>query len=151
MIHAFFVNSQCNSKFKLTSTYINILKSQTIKIWWKLSPIFDYFSLTTKNHNSFILMKDTVDGIYHWFDYEIDDNIFEADLTGKGATYIDSNGGPLDKSKGLIIFLDAYIDSKEPRETDLKTVVKSVQLLKGTEHKNSQLDLAGAYFVNQYN
>lgn len=87
-----------------------------------------------------MLMKNTVDGIYHCFDYEIDDNIFEADLTGKGATYIDSDGGPVDKSKGLIIFLDAYIDSKEPRETDLKTVVKSVQLLNGTEHKNSQLD-----------
>lgn len=94
-----------------------------------------------------IAMNDTEYKNYHCFDYEIDDNIFEADLTGKGATWIDSDGGPLDKSKGLIIFLDAYIDSKEPRETDLKTVVKSVQLLKGTEHKNSQLDLAGAYFV----
>ena len=81
-----------------------------------------------------------MDGIYHWFDYDFDDFFLVADLTGKGATYIDSDGGPVDKSKGLIIFLDAYIDSKEPRETDLKTVVKSVQLLNGTEHKNSQLD-----------
>lgn len=93
-------------------------------------------------------MKDTVDGIYHCFDYEIDDNIFEADLTGKGATYIDSNGGALDKSKGLIIFLDAYIDSKEPRETDLKTVVKSVQLLKGQNTKTVSLTVKSVQLLN---
>jgi len=82
---------------------------------------------------------------WHGFNNPVEPNVFEADLTGEGASWTWENAVPLDKSKGLKIFLQTWNDDK-PFTSDYKTVVKSVQLLKGKKIVNEHLALNGALF-----
>ena len=78
---------------------------------------------------------------WHGYDNQIEPNVYEADLSGEGASWLGDNAGPLDKSKGLQIFLQTWDRKKEE-----KTVVKSIQLLKGKRQVNENLKLLGANF-----
>lgn len=75
---------------------------------------------------------------WHGFDNQVEPNVFEADLSGEGASWLEENGTNLDKSKGLKIILQTWERTKE--ET---TVVKSIQLLKGKRIANENLMIEG--------
>lgn len=62
-------------------------------------------------------------------------NVFEANLTGEGYSWKEENAQPLDKSKGIKIFLTNLEQKKG------KTVVKSIQFLKDNKIKNENLQL----------
>ena len=81
---------------------------------------------------------------WHGFDTPIEPNVYEVDLTGDGASWVGENATDLDKSKGLKIFFQAW-DNK-PFTKDYKTVVKSVQLLKGKRVINENLMIEGSRF-----
>ena len=72
---------------------------------------------------------------------QIEPNVYEVDLSGEGASWLGDNAGPLDKSKGLQIFLQTWDRKKEE-----KTVVKSIQFLKGKRVINENLMIEGAAF-----
>ena len=78
---------------------------------------------------------------WHGYDNQIEPNVYEADLSGEGASWLGDNAGPLDKSKGLQIFLQTWDRKKEE-----KTVVKSIQFLKGKRVVNENLMIEGAAF-----
>ena len=78
---------------------------------------------------------------WHGYDNQIEPNVYEADLSGEGASWLGDNAGPLDKSKGLQIFLQTWDRKKEE-----KTVVKSIQFLKGKRIVNENLMIEGAAF-----
>ncbi|MBP3743249.1 MAG: hypothetical protein J6J00_09715 [Treponema sp.] len=78
---------------------------------------------------------------WHGYDNQIEPNVYEADLRGEGASWLGDNAGPLDKSKGLQIFLQTWDRKKEE-----KTVVKSIQFLKGKRVVNENLMIEGAAF-----
>ena len=78
---------------------------------------------------------------WHGYDNQIEPNVYEADLSGEGASWLGDNAGPLDKSKGLQIFLQTWDRKKEE-----KTVVKSIQFLKGKRVINENLIIEGAAF-----
>lgn len=65
----------------------------------------------------------------HSFWTRVEENVLEANLTGKGADWITEGGTDLDKSKGMKIYLVSYVGEDAIRETDQTTVVKKVQLL----------------------
>lgn len=66
-----------------------------------------------------------------WYCFrQTEQNVYEASLTGEGANYIHENSPALDKSKGLNIFFRFW--SEKPLTKDCTTIIKSVQLLKGT-------------------
>ncbi|MCI5520892.1 MAG: hypothetical protein MR424_13725 [Treponema sp.] len=78
---------------------------------------------------------------WHGYDNQIEPNVYEVDLSGEGASWLGDNAGPLDKSKGLQIFLQTWDRKKEE-----KTVVKSIQFLKGKRVINENLMIEGAAF-----
>ena len=78
---------------------------------------------------------------WHGYDRQIEPNVYEADLSGEGASWLGDNAGPLDKSKGLQIFLQTWDRKKEE-----KTLVKSIQFLKGKRIVNENLMIEGAAF-----
>jgi hypothetical protein len=78
---------------------------------------------------------------WHGYDNQIEPNVYEADLSGEGASWTGDNAGPFDKSKGLQIFLQTWDRKKEE-----KTVVKSIQFLKGKRIVNENLMIEGAAF-----
>ena len=78
---------------------------------------------------------------WHGYDNQIEPNVYEVDLSGEGASWLGDNAGPLDKSKGLQIFLQTWERKKEE-----KTVVKSIQFLKGKRVINENLMIEGAAF-----
>lgn len=78
---------------------------------------------------------------WHGYDNQIEPNVYEVDLSGEGASWLGDNAGPFDKSKGLQIFLQTWDRKKEE-----KTVVKSIQLLKGKRIVNENLMIEGAAF-----
>ena len=78
---------------------------------------------------------------WHGYDNQIEPNVYEVDLSGEGASWLGDNAGPLDKSKGLQIFLQTWDRKKEE-----KTVVKSIQFLKGKRIVNENLMIEGAAF-----
>lgn len=78
---------------------------------------------------------------WHGYDNQIEPNVYEVDLSGEGASWLGDNAGPFDKSKGLQIFLQTWDRKKEE-----KTVVKSIQLLKGKRVINENLMIEGAAF-----
>ena len=78
---------------------------------------------------------------WHGYDNQIEPNVYEVDLSGEGASWLGDNAGPFDKSKGLQIFLQTWDRKKEE-----KTVVKSIQLLKGKRVVNENLMIEGAAF-----
>ena len=78
---------------------------------------------------------------WHGYDMQIEPNVYEVDLSGEGASWLGDNAGPLDKSKGLQIFLQTWDRKKEE-----KTVVKSIQFLKGKRVINENLMIEGVAF-----
>lgn len=78
---------------------------------------------------------------WHGYDNQIEPNVYEVDLSGEGASWLGDNAGPFDKSKGLQIFLQTWDRKKEE-----KTVVKSIQFLKGKRIVNENLMIEGAAF-----
>ena len=78
---------------------------------------------------------------WHGYDNQIEPNVYEVDLSGEGASWLGDNAGPFDKSKGLQIFLQTW-----DRKREEKTVVKSIQLLKGKRVINENLMIEGAAF-----
>ena len=92
-------------------------------------------SNTSKDVN--LCFRDPNHSNAHWFRFT-EQNVFEADLTGEGNSWKDENAQPLDKSKGIKIFLSNYEQKKG------KTVVKSIQFLKDNKIKNENLQLLGA-------
>ncbi|MCR4735467.1 MAG: hypothetical protein K5829_10740 [Treponema sp.] len=78
---------------------------------------------------------------WHGFDFQVEPNVFDVDLSGEGASWVEENGTNFDKSKGLKIILQTWDRTKEE-----KTVVKSVQLLKGKRQTNENLILEGKLF-----
>ena len=81
---------------------------------------------------------------FHSFNQQIETNVYEADLSGDGASYIVDDGTDLNKAAGFSIFLHYW--NEKPRSKDGKTVVKSVQLLKGKRQVNENLKLLGTNF-----
>lgn len=78
---------------------------------------------------------------WHGYDNQIEPNVYEVDLSGEGASWLGDNAVPFDKSKGLQIFLQTWDRKKEE-----KTVVKSIQFLKGKRIVNENLMIEGAAF-----
>lgn len=78
---------------------------------------------------------------WHGYDNQIEPNVYEVDLSGEGASWLGDNASPFDKSKGLQIFLQTWDRKKEE-----KTVVKSIQFLKGKRQINENLKLLEANF-----
>lgn len=78
---------------------------------------------------------------WHGYDNQIEPNVYEVDLSGEGASWLGDNAGSFDKSKGLQIFLQTWDRKKEE-----KTVVKSIQLLKGKRVINENLMIEGVAF-----
>ena len=82
---------------------------------------------------------------YHAFsNSQIQPGIYEADINGEGYSYINEDGTELHKSEGLSIFLHTW--NEKPRTKEQKTVVKSVQLLKGKRVANENLMIEGKPF-----
>lgn len=68
-------------------------------------------------------------------------NTYEVKLTGEGS---DSNEPLLDPSEGVRFLLQLWKD--KPLKKDMKTVVKSIELIKGKTSINENLKLAGSEF-----
>ncbi len=82
---------------------------------------------------------------YHEFrNSQIEPGVYDADISGEGYSYINEDGTELHKSEGLSIYLHTY--TEKPRTKDQKTVVKSVQLLKGKRVANENLMIEGTPF-----
>ena len=81
---------------------------------------------------------------YHSFNQKVDTNVYEADLSGEGASWKNDDATALNKANGLSIYLHYW--NEKPRSKDGKTVVKSVQLLKGKRQVNENLKLLGTDF-----
>lgn len=88
---------------------------------------------------------DSTHNNWHGFDSPIEPNVYEADLTGDGASWIGENATDLDKSQGLQIFFQTW-SNNIPFPKDYKTIVKSVQLLKGKKVVNENLTLEESSF-----
>ena len=86
---------------------------------------------------------------YHTFSTQIEPNVFEANLNGEGYSYKNDDSVTPDRSKGLS--LDIRTWNEKPRTKDQKTVVKSVQLLKGKRQTNENLILEGKLFGSSCN
>ncbi len=86
------------------------------------------------------LIMESSDGRnYHDFNFT-EPNVFEAELTGANAYWVNEDVTDFDKSKGMQIMLQSI--GSTPRETDQHTVVKSIEFLKDV--KNENLRIAGA-------
>ena len=83
---------------------------------------------------------------WHGYDNQIEPNVYEVDLSGEGASWLGDNAGPFDKSKGLKIFLQTWVDNNKPLPKNYKTVVKSIKFLKGKRVINENLMLLGTAF-----
>ena len=108
---------------------------------WDLSGIdlsdYDRIRIELESNNAsslMLVMRDENNQNYHTYKKPLESNVWEADLTGEGATWAEENSHPFDTSKGLKAFLGVY--SEKPFEKDQKTVVKSVQLIKGKRNEN---------------
>ena len=81
---------------------------------------------------------------YHTFSNQIEPNVYEADLSGEGYSYKNEDSVTPDRSNGLSIDIRTW--NEKPRKTEQKTVVKSVQLLKGKHTINENLMIEGKSF-----
>lgn len=81
---------------------------------------------------------------YYTFSNPVEKNVYEADLSGEGYSYKNEDSVTPDKSEGFSI--DVRTWNEKPRTKDQKTVVKSIQLLKGKRVANENLILLGANF-----
>lgn len=81
---------------------------------------------------------------WHGFNSPIEPNVWEAELTGENASWDGENATYLDKSKGVQIILQAW--NEKPRTQEERTVIKSIQLLKGKRQLNENLKLQGVDF-----
>ncbi len=80
---------------------------------------------------------------WHGYDNQIEPNVYEVDLSGEGASWLGDNAGPFDKSKGLQIFFQTWVDNNKPLPKNYKTVVKSIKFLKGKRIINENLMIEG--------
>ena len=96
-------------------------------------------SSTTNNYG--IRLCDSNYENWHGFNVQVEPNVFEFNLTGESASWVEDNGTDFDTSKGLIIIIGPWDRTKEE-----KTVVKSIQLLKGKRQINENLVLEGVNF-----
>ena len=78
---------------------------------------------------------------WHVFDQRVEPNVFEFNLSGEGASRIDDNGTDFDTSTGLKIIIQPWDRTKEE-----KTVVKSIQLLKGKKTPNKDIMIEDRQF-----
>lgn len=99
--------------------------------------------LESNNASNLKLIISRADG-GNWtcFD-QTEPNVYEADLSGEGRKW-GLDEGPIDRSKGMRFFLRS--DTGKPRSGEQKTVVKSIQLLKGKRVINENLMIEGAAF-----
>lgn len=81
---------------------------------------------------------------YYTFSNPVEKNVYEADLSGEGYSYKNEDSVTPDKSEGFSI--DVRTWNEKPRTKDQKTVVKSIQLLKGKKMMNENLMLLGTDF-----
>lgn len=81
---------------------------------------------------------------YYTFSNPVEKNVYEADLSGEGYSYKNEDSVTPDKSEGFSI--DVRTWNEKPRTKDQKTVVKSIQLLKGKKMMNENLILLGTDF-----
>lgn len=81
---------------------------------------------------------------YHTFSNPVEKNVYEADLSGEGYSYKNEDSVTPDKSEGFSIDIRTW--NEKPRTKDQKTVVKSIQLLKGKKMMNENLILLGTDF-----
>ena len=81
---------------------------------------------------------------YYTFSNPVEKNVYEADLSGEGYSYKNEDSVTPDKSEGFSI--DVRTWNEKPRTKDQKTVVKSIQLLKGKKMMNENLMLLGTNF-----
>ena len=79
---------------------------------------------------------------YHAFNQQIEPGVYEADLSGEGASWKNDDATDLNKANGLSIFLHYW--NQKPSTKECHTVVKSVQLLKGKRVANENLMLLGS-------
>ena len=93
-------------------------------------------SSTTNNYG--IRLCDSDYENWHGFNEQVEPNVFEFNLTGEGASWVEDNGTDFDTSKGLLIIIGPWNRTKEE-----KTVVKSIQLLKGKKSLNENLMIEG--------
>ena len=93
-------------------------------------------SSTTNNYG--IRLCDSNYENWHGFNVQVEPNVFEFNLTGESASWVEDNGTDFDTSKGLIIIIGPWDRTKEE-----KTVVKSIQLLKGKKSLNENLMIEG--------
>ena len=99
--------------------------------------------LESNNASNLNLIISRADG-GNWtcFD-QTEPNVYEADLSGEGRKW-GLDEGPIDRSKGMRFFLCS--NTGKPRSGEQKTVVKSIQLLKGKRVINENLMIEGAAF-----
>lgn len=99
--------------------------------------------LESNNASNLKLIISRADG-GNWtcFD-QTEPNVYEADLSGEGRKW-GLDEGPIDRSKGMRFFLRS--DTGKPRSGEQKTVVKSIQLLKGKRVINENLMIEGVAF-----
>lgn len=81
---------------------------------------------------------------YYTFSNPVEKNVYEADLSGEGYSYKNEDSVTPDKSEGFSIDIRTW--NEKPRTKDQKTVVKSIQLLKGKKMMNENLILLGTVF-----
>lgn len=81
---------------------------------------------------------------YHTFSNPVEKNVYEVDLSGEGYSYKNEDSVTPDKSEGFSIDIRTW--NEKPRTKDQKTVVKSIQLLKGKKMMNENLILLGTDF-----
>lgn len=121
-------------------------------IGWNLSGIdlseYDRLRVEIESNNAkdlHMVVCDSDRNNWHGFEFSIP-NVFEVDLSGAGAFWSQSEDEAFsfDKSKGLIIFL--RVSSDTPFKNEQKTVIKSLQLLKGKSEKNENLKVLGKDF-----
>jgi hypothetical protein len=74
---------------------------------------------------------DSTHNNWHGFNTQVEPNVFDVYLSGQGASWVSDNGTDFDKTQGLKIIIQSWDRTKEE-----KTLVKSVQLLKGERTVN---------------
>ena len=140
----------CSQNAKLNGNEITWAKNQSdCFCGWDLTDIdlseYDRIRIELESNTAEdlrLVLADPDWGNWDVFTYS-EPNVLEADLSGEGGD-CDDPSYRFDKSDGLRIFIGFWINP--PYKNERKTVVKSVQLLKGKDAKNENLKLLGSNF-----
>lgn len=81
---------------------------------------------------------------WYGFDQQVEQNVWEADLTGEGFSWKWDDSVPFDKTQGMIIVFQNWHEN--PLAKEEKTIIKSVQLLKGKKVINENLMIENVTF-----